>query len=91
MRHWHRELAPATRQFVEDAPFNKTPRGLKAVLEFTAYPPGHVAVVASEITGHARSRSISQHGAALMFNDADEAKDAIDEIVDRVAREAGQG
>lgn len=90
MRHWHREPAPATQRFVERAPLEKTTTGLKAVLEITIYPAGHVAVVASKITGSPGARTIRQHGDPLMFNDPSEAKDAIDELVDRVAREAAE-
>jgi hypothetical protein len=90
MRHWHREPATATLRFVKEAPLQKTRHGLKAVLEITAYPGGHVAVTASEVSGRPRSRTILQRGEGLMFNDADEAKDAIDEVFDRVAREVGE-
>jgi hypothetical protein len=88
MRHRHREPAPATRRFVTDAPLESTPKG-KVVIEITAYPAGHVALALSKVSGSARSRTIRQHGEGLMFNDANEAKDAIDAIVDRLSAEAG--
>jgi hypothetical protein len=89
VRHWHHDPAPTTFKFADGAVFMRTPKGLKAVIEVTAYPPGHVAISRSQVTGKPRSRTITQVGEPLMFNDMDEAKDAIDLIVDRLAREAG--
>jgi hypothetical protein len=90
MRHWHRDPAPATVEFADGAVFTPTPKGLKAVIEVTAYPAGHVAVSRSQVSGQPRSRTITQVGEPLMFNDADEAKDGIDLIVDRLAEEAAR-
>jgi hypothetical protein len=88
MRHWHKEPAPATSRFVKEALLRKTRRGLKAVLEIKAYPGGHVTV--SVISGRPRSRTILQRGEGLMFNDGDEAKDAVHEVIDRVVGAAGE-
>jgi hypothetical protein len=74
--------------FVDTAHFDETPKGLKATLEITAYPAGHVGVAVSRISGAPRSRSIVQVGEPLMFNDIDEAKDAVDGILDRLDSEA---
>jgi hypothetical protein len=59
--------------------------GTRAVLEITAYPGGHVHVVGATVDGPPRSRRITQ-GPFLMFRDGDEAKDAIDEIIDRLVK-----
>ena len=87
-RHWHREPAPATKAFAEATPFARTPKGLQAAIEVIAYPAGHVQVVASRISGAPGTRSILQAGEPPMFNDIDEAKDAVDLILDRLNTEA---
>jgi hypothetical protein len=57
---------------------------LKVTLEAIAYPGGHVGVTVSRITGRPGARQITQVGEPLMFNDVDEAKDAVDAILDRL-------
>lgn len=90
-RHWHRAPAPSTHSFADAVPLAATPKGVKAVLEVTAYEEGtKVLVVASTVEGPNHQRTIRQAG-QLMFNDADEAKDAIDLIVDRLERTAKTG
>lgn len=86
-RHWHREPAPATKAFADAAPFARTRKGLQAAIEVIAYPAGHVQVVASRISGAPGKRSIVQVE-PLMFNDIEEAKDAVDLILDRLIAEA---
>jgi hypothetical protein len=85
--HWHKDLAPSTRDLVEAAPLTATKKGLRVAFELIAYPEGQVSVAVSTIGGHARSRTITQ-ASSLMLNDIDEAKDAIDAIADRASREA---
>jgi hypothetical protein len=87
-RHWHREPAQATKEFADAAPFARTGKGLQAAIEVIAYPAGHVQVVASRISGAPGKRSIVQAGGPLMFNDIDEAKDAVVLILDRLNTEA---
>src|SRR4051794_11891045 len=68
-RHWHKGPAPSTPQFVADAPLMETPKGLKAVIEITAYGEGHkLAVATSVVDGPNHNRTIRQKG-SLMFND----------------------
>ena len=88
-RHWHRDLAPSTALLVEAARFVRTKKGLQAVVELIAYPKGHVHVAVSHVSGPARNRQLVQDS-TLMFNDVDEAKDALDAIADRLAFEAGE-
>jgi hypothetical protein len=88
-RHWHHDLAPSTAVLVEAARFTRTKNGLQAVVELIAYPKGHVQVAVSSVSGPARNRQLVQ-GSSLMFNDVDEAKDALDAIADRLAFEAGE-
>ena len=83
-RHWHKEPPPSTHVFVEAVPLHPTPKGIKAVLEMTAYAEGtKIHVVASTVEGPNHHRAIRQV-VPLMFNDLDEAKDAIDLIVDHL-------
>lgn len=90
-RHWHKEPAPSTPTFAEGVPLMRTPKGLKVVVEITAYTEGaKIAVSASEVEGPNHNRSIRQRK-SLMFNDPNEAKDAIDAIVDHLEREAKKG
>lgn len=89
MRHWHRPPAPSTERFVQSAPFEPTVKGLRTAVELIAYPEGKVQVSVSRISGNPGRRTIVQ-AESLMFNDIDEAKDAIDGIADRLAREAGE-
>ena len=86
--HWRKEPAPSTLVFVQNTPLLPTPKGLKVVIEVTAYHEGaKVAVTTSIIEGNNQNRTIRQHE-SLMFNDIDEAKDAVDALLDRVEREA---
>lgn len=87
-RHWHREPAESTQRFAQSAVFTPTDRGLQSAIEVIAYPAGHVQVAHSRISGSPGRRSIVQTGEPLMFNDIDEAKDAIDLILDRLIDEA---
>src|SRR4051794_27428592 len=90
LRHWHKEPAPSTPKLVGDVPLMETPKGLKAVIEVTAYYEGtKIAVATSSVEGTNHNRTIRQRG-SLMFNDLDEAKDAIDAIVDHLEDEAKQ-
>jgi hypothetical protein len=59
-------------------------------LEVTAYPAGHVEVASSVVSGSPRSRTIRRATDPLMFNDIDEAKDAVDLILDRLADETSR-
>ena len=87
-RHWHHDLAPSTANLVEAANLTRTGKGLQVVVELIAYPKGHVQVAVSSVTGHSRQRRLSQDS-SLMFNDVNEAKDALDAVADRLAFEAG--
>jgi hypothetical protein len=87
-RHWHKEAAPSTPVFVGNTPLLPTPKGLKVVIEVTSYHQGaKVAVATSIVEGNNQSRTIRQHE-SLMFNDINEAKDAVDALLDRVEYEA---
>ena len=58
------------------------------MLEVTAYAEGtRISVVPSVVEGPNHNRTIRQRP-GLMFNDADEAKDALDATVDHLEREA---
>jgi hypothetical protein len=81
---------PKTVEFIEGAPVEKVETGLRAVVEIVAYQGGHFRLSSGRIEGSARSRVISQAG-TLMFRDADETKDALDAIVDRLGAAAGAG
>jgi hypothetical protein len=85
--HWHRPLAPSTDRFVNEAHFWDTRTGRKLAIEVTAYAPGHVAVSTSVIDESIRPRAVGQ-SQTLMFNDPDEAKDAIDALIDRLVEDA---
>lgn len=88
--HWHRDAAESTRRFAEAAAFTPTEKGLQAAIELIAYPGGHVQVVSSLISGAPGKRTIKQAAEPLMFNDINEAKDAVDLILDRLAEEASR-
>ncbi len=87
-RHWHRDLAPSTVSLVEAARFARTKKGLQTIVELIAYPKGQVHLAVSSVSGSARNRQLIQDS-SLMFNDVDEAKDALDALADRLALEAG--
>jgi hypothetical protein len=76
-RHWHHDLAPSTASLVEAARFERTKKGLQMIVELIAYPKGHVNVAVSRVSGSAKNRRLVQDS-SLMFNDVDEAKDALD-------------
>ena len=90
MRHWHREPSPSTERFIENAPLAPTTKGLQLAIELIAYAEDKVQVAVSRISGQPGKRTIVQNE-SLMFNDIDEAKDAIDGLADRLAREAAAG
>lgn len=87
--HFHRPPVPSTIELVEAAPFERLKTGTRAVVEIVGYPEGQMRLTVSEITGPPRSRQIRQ-GRFLMFRDANEAKDALDLLVDRVDEAAGE-
>jgi hypothetical protein len=86
--HWHSEPDKTTRRFAQKATFRRTMGDLQAAIEVTAHEDGAVSVVSSEIVPVSGTRTIVQES-ALMFHDMDEAKDAVDLILDRLAGEAG--
>ena len=86
--HWEREPVESTRRFATAAAFTPTEKGLQVAIEVIAYPPGHVQVVTSRISGPSGKRTIVQANAPLMFNNIEEAKDAVDLILDRLSDEA---
>ena len=74
------------RKLAQRAVFTPTEKGgLRATIEVIASPGGHVRISSSRVSGKPRNRTIVQVGEPLMFNDIDEAKDAIDLILDRLA------
>ena len=87
--HWDREPVESTREFVETAIFTPTPKGLQAAIEVIAYPDGHAQVVTSRISGPSGKRTIVQ-GKPLMFRNVEEAKDAVDLILDRLSDAAAK-
>jgi hypothetical protein len=68
---------------VESAPLAKLETGTRVVVEVVGYPDGQFRIVTSVVEGHAGQRTIRQHD-VLMFRDSDEAKDALDLLVDRL-------
>ena len=84
--HFHIAPVPSTVRLVDDAPTAKLETGVRAVVEIVAYPEGQFRVVTSEVEGVGGARLIRQRG-FLMFRDADETKDALDLLVDRLHRE----
>lgn len=85
MTHFRRPPVPSTIALVETAPVERLETGTRAVVEVVAYPDGQCRVTTSRVHGAPGKRSIVQSG-FLMFEDADEAKDALDLLVDRLAR-----
>lgn len=63
--------------------------GLQAAIEVVAYPDGVISVVSSVITPNKGKREIWPE-TALMFHEIDEAKDAVDLILDRLAEAAAK-
>jgi hypothetical protein len=82
--HFHIAPVPSTVALVEQAPIEKVRTGYRAVVEITGYADGQMSLVTSRIEGSRGSRSIVQAG-NLMFRDADETKDALDLLADRVS------
>lgn len=72
---------------VDTAPFTPTGKGLQAAIELIGYRDGQMQVAVSRITGGAKNRSITQ-ARNLMFRSVEEVKDALDELADRLDREA---
>jgi len=72
---------------VKAARFERTKKGLQMVVEAIAYPEGHINVAVSTASGSTKNRRLVQQK-SLMFNNVDEAKDAFDALVDRLAQEA---
>jgi hypothetical protein len=85
--HFRRRPVPSTLKLIEDAPLERLRTGTRAVVEVVAYPDGQVRLTASSISGKPGARVVTQ-GPFLMFVDADEAKDALDALADRLARVA---
>jgi 2-methylisocitrate lyase-like PEP mutase family enzyme len=85
--HFRRPPVPSTAKLVADAPLESLQTGTRAVVEIVGYPDGQMRLVTSRIEGTPGSRRIVQV-CYLMFVDADEAKDALDSLVDRVATES---
>lgn len=81
--HFRRAPVASTENLIADAPLEKLETGTRAVVEIVGYPDGQFRLMTSQISGARGSRVIRQHG-FLMFVDADEAKDALDALVDRV-------
>jgi hypothetical protein len=88
--HFRRPPVPSTLKLIEGAPLAKLRTGTQAVVEVVAYPDGQVRITASSVRGRPGARVIKQ-GPFLMFVDADEAKDALDALVDRLANIAAGG
>ncbi len=79
--------------FVESAPVRSLETGIKAVVEVIAYPGGHFRIDLSRIEGPQNDRLIRQAN-QLPLNDAAEAKEHLDALVDglaRLAREPERG
>ena len=88
-RHWHSELDKSVHRFAEGATIAPIMEGHLTVIEVEAFPDGVVRVVSSRVTPNEGIREIWQES-ALMFHDIDEAKDAVDLILDRLAEEAAK-
>lgn len=86
--HFRREPVESTRALIAGAPLEKLETGTRAVVEIVGYPDGQFRLTMSEIAGTKGSRSVRQRG-FLMFRDANEAKDALDALVDRVGEASG--
>jgi hypothetical protein len=78
-------LTSTSQAFVDSAPINPLQTGVKAVVEVTAYPGGHFRIDLSRIDGPRNDRRIRQVN-QLTLNDADEAKDHLDALVDRLTQ-----
>jgi hypothetical protein len=85
--HWQREPEPSTRRFAAEAAFGPVDDALRTALEVTVFPDGTVYLACSRIVPESGKRLIVPD-TALMCQDIDEAKDAVDLILDRLASEA---
>ena len=85
--HFKRPPAASTQKLVAEAPLEGLETGVRAVVEIVGYPDGQFRLVTAQVEGGRGNRRIVQAG-FLMFVDADEAKDALDALADRVARAA---
>ena len=81
--HFKRPPVGSTIGLVDRAPVEKIKTGQRAVVEVVGYPDGQFRLSTSTIVGPPGSRQIKQ-AETLMFNDADEAKDALDLLLDRI-------
>lgn len=88
-RHWHSELDKSARSFAEGATIAPIMEGHLTVIEVEAFSGGVIRVVSSRIAPNKGVREIWQE-TALMFHDIDEAKDAVDLILDRLSEEAAK-
>lgn len=86
---WHsnREPEDSTRRFADGAAFERTMEGPRAALEVTVFEDGTVYLVSSKIVPQRGERLIVMD-TALMCQDVNEAKDAVDLILDRLESEA---
>jgi hypothetical protein len=83
--HFRREPVESTRDLIENAPLTKLDTGTRAVVEIISHSDGHFRLATSVVEGTPGRRTIRQHG-RLNFRDADETKDALDFLIDRLAR-----
>lgn len=81
--HFHRPPVDSTLKLIAEAPMEKLETGTRTVVEIVGYPDGQFRLVTSEISGPAGARQVRQRG-VLMFVDGNEAKDALDALVDRL-------
>ena len=81
--HFHIPPVQSTLDLVEGAPIELVRTGWKVVVEITGYPDGHFNLALSQVEGGPKARSLRQV-AVLPFRDADETKDALDLLIDRV-------
>lgn len=81
--HFRRPPVASTLNLIDTAPLERLQTGTRAVVEIVGYPDGQVRLTTSAIEGSRGSRRITQ-GPFLMFVDVDEAKDALDALLDRV-------
>ena len=82
--HFHIPPVASTVRLVNDAPLERLDTGTRTTVEIVGYPKGQFRLVTSVIEGPRSRRTIRQHD-FLMFRDADELKDALDLLVDRVS------
>ena len=85
--HSHREPDASTRRFADGASFVSWRDELRAALEVTVFQDGTVYLACPRIVSE-RGRRLVVPDTALMCHDMDEAKDAVDLILDRLRAEA---